>query len=268
MLQIRSFLDKLGGLGSAVAIRAWMSTLEYKAAFYDPAIDPVDPRNQGRKIFVFWHENILFPLYLRGRCNIVMLLSRHRDAEILSHAATYMGFDHVRGSTFGGALSALRELMRESRSLHLAITCDGPRGPRRVLAQGAVYLAAKLHLPLVPMGFGYDRPWRLRSWDQFAVPRPYSRARAVLGPEMHVPPNLDRAAIESQRVHVEQVLNRLTLEAEAWAAAGSPKVGEVPLRREPARAHVQPAVAVHSILPLRPPAGRSRSPSSRARQSA
>jgi lysophospholipid acyltransferase (LPLAT)-like uncharacterized protein len=218
----------------ASAIRLWMSTLDYKGAYYDPTIDPVDERCRGQKIYIFWHENILFPLYLRGHCNLAMLLSRHRDADILMELARHLGFEFVRGSTFGGGSSALRELLRKSQRMNLAITPDGPRGPRRVLAQGPIYLSSKLGLPIVAMGFGYDRPWRLGSWDRFAVPRPFSRARGVVSPPLEIPGNLDRDGIEHYRVRVEQLLNRLTCEAEAWAEAGTSKVEEVPARRQPA----------------------------------
>ena len=135
-------------------------------------------------------------------------LSRHRDAEILSHAAHHLGFEFVRGSTNRGGVAALRELLAKSRTMHLTITPDGPRGPRRQLAPGCVYLASKLGLPLVVMGYGYDRPWRVRSaWDQFAIPRPYSprprrRQRRDLRPAQPRPrrprtlPPEDRTAAE------------------------------------------------------------------------
>jgi hypothetical protein len=80
---------------------------------------------------------------------------------------------------------------------------------------------------LVVMGFGYDRPWRVRSWDRFAVPRPFSRARAVIGPPLTVPRELDRTSLENCRQRVERLLNCFTSEAEAWAAAGTRKAGEV-----------------------------------------
>ena len=121
-----------------------------------------------------------------------MLLSRHRDADILKELARHLGFEIVRGSTFGGGSSALRRIAAQEPAMNLAITPDGPRGPRRVSAQGPVYLSSKLGMPLVAMGIGYDRPWRLNSWDRFAVPRPFSRARAVLSPQMFIPPDLDR----------------------------------------------------------------------------
>jgi lysophospholipid acyltransferase (LPLAT)-like uncharacterized protein len=227
---------KLAGLVGAGAICAWMRTLDYKAAYYDPTADPVHPEYCGPKIFVLWHENILFPFYLRGRCDMAILVSQHHDADVLSEAGQRLGFSLVRGSTFRGGSGALRELARKARRLNLVITPDGPRGPRRTFSQGAIWLAMKLQLPLVAMGFGYDRPWRMNSWDRFALPRPFTLARAVVGPSLAIPPDLNRAGIEHHRLRVEKLLNWLTDEAEAWATAGTRMVGEVPVHREPSRA--------------------------------
>jgi lysophospholipid acyltransferase (LPLAT)-like uncharacterized protein len=231
----RSFVAGLGGLLGTAAVRSWMSTLDYKAVFYDRAVDPAVPECGGQKIYLFWHEYMLFPFYMRGHCNLAMLLSLHRDAEILSRAAYHMGFDLVRGSTRRGGVAAIRELLRKSRKMHLAITPDGPRGPRRRMAPGPVFLASKLGLPLVLIGFGYDRPWRTPTWDRFAIPRPYCRARSVVSPAIKVPPHLDREAQEHFRQKVEQVLNRLTREAEAWAASGTRRTGQRIARPGPVR---------------------------------
>jgi lysophospholipid acyltransferase (LPLAT)-like uncharacterized protein len=237
-------LMKLGGLLASEGIRAWMSTLDYRAVFYDRSVDPVVGVG-GQRIYVFWHENILIPLYLRGHCNLAMLLSQHPDAEILAHVAHHMGFDCVRGSTYRGGAQAIWELLDRSKNQHLTMTPDGPRGPRRHLAQGPVYLASRLQLPLVVMGFGYDRPWRVRSWDRFAVPRPFSRGRAVIGPPLTIPRDLDRDGLELCRQRVERLLNNLTQEAEAWATAGTRKAGEIAIGRD----HT-PARVVEGSLPL------------------
>jgi lysophospholipid acyltransferase (LPLAT)-like uncharacterized protein len=186
-----------------------------------------------------WRERsadlyLLIPLYLRGHCHLAMLLSQHGDADILARVAYHMGFDCVRGSTYRGGARAIWELFERSRRQHLTITPDGPRGPRRKLAQGPIYLASRLQLPLVVMGFGYDRPWRANSWDRFAVPRPFSRARAVIGPPLRLPPDLDRADLERCRQRTELLLNSFTCEAEAWAAAGTRKAGEVVIWRQSA----------------------------------
>jgi len=227
-----AFLNKLGGLLGSAAVRWWMGMPDYKILYHDPAIDPIFPKCRGQKIYIFWHEYILFPLYLRGHCNMAMLLSRHRDAEILSYAAHHLGFEFVRGSTNRGGVTAIRELLAKSRDMHLTITPDGPRGPRRQLTAGCVFLASKLGLPLVAMGFGYDRPWRVPgTWDQFAVPRPGARARAVVSGEVFIPPDLDRDGLEHFRQKTERLLNRLTVEAESWAASGARKIGQSRLER-------------------------------------
>jgi lysophospholipid acyltransferase (LPLAT)-like uncharacterized protein len=222
---------RAAGLGTAAGIRAWMSTLQYQALFYDRSVDAIYSAPRPR-IYVFWHEYLLLPLALRGHCNMTMLLSKHRDADVLFRLAHHMGFECVRGSTYSGATAALLELSRVGKQMHMAITPDGPRGPRRELAQGPVFLASRLGLPIVCMGLGYDRPWRLRSWDRFAIPRPFSRARGVVGPEVLIPRNLDRDQLELRRQGVERLLNQLTGEAELWAESGARRDGQVPVRRQ------------------------------------
>ena len=59
-------LINAGGLFGSTCIRTWMSTLDYRVAYYDPTVDPANPRSACQKIFLFWHEYILFPIYLRG----------------------------------------------------------------------------------------------------------------------------------------------------------------------------------------------------------
>lgn len=233
LARCKQFGTNVGALLATAGIRAWMRTLDYQAAYYDPAIDPALVPESRPAIYVFWHEYILIPLHLRGRNHLTMLLSQHRDADLLACVARQMGFDTVRGSTYRGAVTAVRQLLRDDQRRHLAITPDGPRGPRRVLAQGPIYLASRLGLPLVAMGFGYDRPWRMRSWDRFAIPRLGSRARAVVSPHLTVPADLDRDGIEHYRQQMDQLLNGLTLEAEAWAEAGTSKLSQRPVFRRP-----------------------------------
>jgi lysophospholipid acyltransferase (LPLAT)-like uncharacterized protein len=259
-----TLLGKLGGLLGAVGVRSWMSTLDYKVALYDRAVDPAYAGCRGQKIYLFWHEYMLFPLYLRGHCGVAMLLSRHRDAEILSYAAGHLGFEFVRGSTNRGGVAAIRELLRRSRKMHLTITPDGPRGPRRHLAPGAIFLASRLGLPLILMGYAYDRPWRLNSWDRFAIPRPFSRARCVASPEIYVPAGLDRSGLEHFRDKVERLLNRLSDEAEAWAESRSRKIEQFVLRR---RYAAPLSYTVHKPTTLGGPHSRAKTPSVEGGQS-
>ncbi len=248
-----NFLVGTAGLLAAKLVQSWMSTLDYRVGFYDRSVDPARGLG-GPRIYIFWHENILLPLYLRGSCRLAMLLSQHRDADILARIAHHVGFDCVRGSTYRGGVDAVRELLRKSDGMHLTITPDGPRGPRRRLAQGPIYLASRLNLPLIALGFGYNRPWRVRSWDRFAIPKPYSRARGLVSPPMQIPPDLDRAGIETCRLRVEKLLNCLTVEAETWAESGHRIAGEVHIQPQaaplPSRSKMtEPAAATTFCLP-------------------
>jgi lysophospholipid acyltransferase (LPLAT)-like uncharacterized protein len=221
---------KLGGLGVYAFARWWMSAIDGQVLFYDRTVDPSDVNFDGPNVYIFWHEYILAPFFSRGHCNIAMLISRHRDAEWLAQAARHMGFETIRGSTQRGGESALREMLRQHRQMNLAITPDGPRGPRRWLSPGCIFVAAKQGIPIVPFGIGYDRPWRMHTWDRFALPRPYSRLRVIVGPRLWFPAEMDRDEISLQRERVEGILNRLTCEAEHWAASGERREQQQPIR--------------------------------------
>lgn len=228
---------KLKGMNGAAGraftyfMRAWMSTLRYECVYADPLLDPV--REFGRpRIYVVWHEYLLAPLYLRPYTDLSILVSKHRDADVLEAIAAASGFGCVRGSTGRGGVTALRELVDRGKQQHLVITPDGPRGPRRRLAPGPVYLASRLGMPIVPIAVAYDRCWRMRSWDRFAVPKPFTTGRAFLGSEMHVAADLDRDGLEARRQEIEADFNRITDAAEAWAATGRTRPDAVRVRRQ------------------------------------
>jgi hypothetical protein len=101
------------------------------------------------------------------------------------------------------------------------------------------------------MGLGYARPWRLPTWDAFAIPRPYSRARAIVSRAVSVPAGLDRDGIEWHRAGIERLLIRLSDDAESWATDGTRRANAVAVRREPSRvARWAAAVAGPAGVPL------------------
>ncbi len=220
-IRSKTLISAAGALVS-LGVHLVAPTLDYRVAYYDPIIDPAYANDGKRRIYIFWHEYIQYFIYLRKRCRLAMLLSKHSDADVLADVARLLGFDGVRGSTNRGGVQALREMMRKEQeeAFHLTITPDGPRGPRRVLAPGCVFLASKLQIPIVAMGVGYDRPFRFNSWDRFAIPRIGSRARCIPSADIIVPPELDRDGLEHYRSQIETILNSLSDEAEAWAESG------------------------------------------------
>ena len=85
---------------------------------------------------------------------------------------------------------------------------------------GPVFLASLLRMPIVPVGFGYERPWRLNTWDKFAVPKPFSRARIIMGPKIYVKPKATRPQMERYCQQIQQFTNDITACAEDWAFTG------------------------------------------------
>jgi lysophospholipid acyltransferase (LPLAT)-like uncharacterized protein len=115
---------------------------------------------------------------------------------------------------------ALRQMLRLAAAAHLAVTPDGPRGPRRHVQPGVAYLAARTGLPIVPVGMGYRSCWRMKSWDRFVVPKLGSRATCITGTPICVPAEVGRDGLEHYRLLLEQELNRLNDLAQAWAETG------------------------------------------------
>ncbi|MBI3434270.1 MAG: DUF374 domain-containing protein [Proteobacteria bacterium] len=214
------------GFSVGVAARLLRWTIDWRAIYLDPALDTVHPHFCGRYVFACWHESMIMPVVLRADARMLALASRHHDGEILTHALRHLGWSVARGSSARGGSSGLLQMLRADERFP-NLTPDGPRGPRRRFSPGAIYLAARLELPLVCVGYGYRRPWRLNSWDRFAIPRPFSRGRAVFGPALRVPADLDRDGIERYRAYFERHLTWLTEAAQSWAESGETRAGEL-----------------------------------------
>lgn len=174
-----------GALGAGL-IRLWGATLTIEWRSADGARVP--GRSEGAVIYAFWHRGILPLAYLYGSTGAVVLVSRHRDGEFISQMHCRLGGGVVRGSTTRGGLRALMEMVRVGRNGHpLAITPDGPRGPRRVLQGGILHIAQRSGLPIQPLGVDAVRRTELDSWDRFLVPHPWSKVVAVAGERIWIP---------------------------------------------------------------------------------
>jgi lysophospholipid acyltransferase (LPLAT)-like uncharacterized protein len=204
-------------LAAALVIRGWMSTVRLRLVFQDGRVHPADPR-QERFIYAFWHESLLAPTMRKSRVRI--LISQHADGEFIAQVCRFLGYGVVRGSSTRGGSLALLDMMNGCDRSHLVVTPDGPRGPRRHLKMGVVYLASRTGMAIAPIGVGYARVWRAGSWDRFAVPYPFSDVFGVVGPAIRVPAGLDRDGLEWYRRLVEERCREATAAADRWAASG------------------------------------------------
>jgi lysophospholipid acyltransferase (LPLAT)-like uncharacterized protein len=218
-MKIRNrWLIKALGFLAALLVRVWVGTVRYRYRPLGASMDPHQPHFDGRYIYAFWHENILLPAYQYGRPDIYVLISEHADGELIAEACRHLRFRLVRGSTTRRGVKAVRQMIQLAQKNHLAVTPDGPRGPRRQVQAGLVYLAARTGLPIVPMGIAWRRAWRMRSWDRFALPVPWSLASLVTTEPIRVPQTVDKVELERYRKQVEQALEHATAVAERMAA--------------------------------------------------
>jgi lysophospholipid acyltransferase (LPLAT)-like uncharacterized protein len=208
-----------GWLGTRI-VRLLSATLRFDHhCVGDSPVDPLQPPEREPFLYALWHENFLIPAVRFGNPGVSALVSRHADGQLLGRLLRATGMGVVLGSTSRGGVAAVRELLRPGAG-HLAVTPDGPRGPRRVAQPGVVYLASRTGMRVVPIGVGHRRPWRVRSWDSFAIPRPFSRVRCVFGQPLTVPADLDPEGLAAHVSRVQAELDRLTAVAEDWADTG------------------------------------------------
>ncbi len=130
----------------------------------------------GPSVFAFWHESLLSCAWrFRGR-GIAILISRSFDGELIARTVERLGFVAVRGSSSRGGATGLRGMMEAYAAGRIcAFTADGPKGPRRVAKAGPVQLAELAGAAWIGAFHAEPvRAWRFRSWDRFAVPKPFS----------------------------------------------------------------------------------------------
>ncbi len=222
------WLIKTAGCGIALLLRAWIGSLRYQHHALGTDAEPPRVAPGTRYLYAFWHEYLLLPAFRYAFTDATILIGQHADGQLITEVCRHLGLRAARGCTTRNGDRAVRHLMNETHG-HIVITPDGPRGPRRVVKPGLVYLASRLGLPIVPAGFGLERPWRGRSWDRFAMPRPGSRACVVTDELVRVPATADRDTLEVYRLHVQAAINRATTLAERWAAEKMPPHGALPL---------------------------------------
>ena len=126
-------------------------------------------------IFVLWHSRILPLLARHQREGVVLLISRHRDGEYLADLAHAWGYESVRGSTQRGGEVGLLGIVRALQAgAVVAMTPDGPRGPRERVQPGAVAAAQHAGVPIIAVGARTSSAWYLQSWDRMCIPKPFA----------------------------------------------------------------------------------------------
>lgn len=140
-------------------------------------------------ILSLWHDQLLLMVMGYPGDRIRVLISASKDGELLARVMQCFGIDAIRGSSTRGGRKAFKELVATaSEPIDLAITPDGPQGPRHQLKDGVIALARVSRRPVLPLTFVCSRGHRFASWDRFLLPFPFSRGAFFYGKPVYFDP--------------------------------------------------------------------------------
>lgn len=168
-------------------------------------------------IYTFWHNRILavsatfHRYYPASRKGVSVLTSPSRDGALLAAVVASLGMGSVRGSSSRRGSRALLECLELlQHDSDLAITPDGPRGPRYQLGPGLLLLCQQTNARILPIHVRFGKSIRLKTWDQFTIPLPFSLLTVTLAPYESIPPTPSDEAFETERLRIESLLKNQT----------------------------------------------------------
>ncbi len=210
----------------AVACRGLFASTRVEILAAEPEFSPYEDSGDQKCLYCIWHDAILGPIF-GGRCvDMAALVSLHGDGSYVADALECVGIRPIRGSSSRGGAAAVREMLDASRDKDIAIATDGPRGPRRKVKYGIVYLASQTGRPIVPTAFSARRAWRVRGrWTDLLIPQPFTKVWLLGGEPIFVPAGLSRQELSTHRDKVQQAMDELAERADRLAngsGGGSP----------------------------------------------
>ena len=189
-------------------LRLWARTLRFQV---DDRAAVVGTPPNDRYIGALWHNRLLLlphvlRTYLPNRKGAA-LISASRDGDLLADLVQRFGYDVVRGSSSrrgAAAMLQLADVIKGGRDA--VITPDGPRGPAYQIGGGIVFLAQKSGAAVIPINMEYESCWRLKSWDRFILPRPFSTVRVTFAAPHPVQPTTNDVEFESERLRLQNAM--------------------------------------------------------------
>lgn len=163
-------------------------------------------------IYLLWHNRFLIVPHAwrkltKGHRRAVILTSASKDGDMVARAMAAFGLGAVRGSTSRRGVAALVGLKRAlQEGSDICLTPDGPKGPRYQLQPGVLALAQATGAPVIPVHIRFHSAWRLRTWDRFVIPKPFSRVDVTFAEPIDVAAQLATSSQEAVRSDLEALL--------------------------------------------------------------
>jgi lysophospholipid acyltransferase (LPLAT)-like uncharacterized protein len=168
--------------------------------------------NKNQYIFCCWHNRLFLGPHLLPRNRIINALqSSHSDGMITSIAFKYLGMNVILGSSMKGGMQAFRKMVKCIKNGEsIAITPDGPKGPKETVKEGVIKLAQITGIPIIPLVWSTKKFKLIDSWDNFVIPFPFSRGIYTFGKPIYVDKKISENNFEILRLEVESEIKRLT----------------------------------------------------------
>ena len=171
-------------------------------------------------IYSFWHDQLLMcPLTWQSNSSIKVLISKHRDGDIIAQLISNLGFEAIRGSTHktnkiknkGGLLSARKMIKSLKNGISIGISPDGPKGPRHKVSEGILSISRLSKSVILPVGIGFKKKWVLNTWDKFIIPKPFNEITVIWGDP--IPAITNEKNNHQFKTKLESKMNNLTAQA-------------------------------------------------------
>ena len=218
-MRIRSpLLIRLGAFLFANAMRVLFWTLRLDVRTTRDA-NPYAASGEPRFLYAVWHDSIVMAAFGGKHVRTKALTSHHRDGSFVAGVLDTIGVPAVRGSTGNRGQSALREILTNARGSDIVMTPDGPRGPRRQISRGTVFLASRSGRAIVPTAFTCEKSWTIRgSWTDLVIPKPFSKVFLLAGDPIEVPAGVSRDKLAEYALHIQGHMDCLDSHASQLAS--------------------------------------------------
>lgn len=186
MIKIFYYLERKLG---ALLLRLLRKTLKFEVINQETS-------DRIRCIYMFWHRNLLLMTLQRIDQGAAVMVSSSKDGELIAGPLSELGYIPVRGSSSRKGSMAMREMIRMSKTISLAITPDGPKGPCYTFHLGLFQIAYLAKIPIVAVAVNANKEWLFNSWDKFRFPKPFAKLTMIYSDPIWVNNKEDIAIVE------------------------------------------------------------------------
>jgi hypothetical protein len=196
-----------------ISLSALCRSLKIEKQNYE-VIQKLNSDNQNY-VLAFWHGTMILPWYLHGSQKFAALTSKSKDGDLLAKILRKWNYEVIRGSSSTGGEVALGIMVDYAKNKYsVAITPDGPRGPRHEFKAGAVITAKKSGIPLILAGVGFKRKKILNNWDKFEIPNFFTKAKIVYSEPVYINKNLTYEGTSEVIAKCNEEMKKLQMQAE------------------------------------------------------